>query len=115
MDSFETNDDVHFWIKGQYDGDLDQFVFSLTINPSIMETGLKEFFAEVKEQLEKPRTLNATKEMIDDMLSHPNPTMQQLGKIVRMAADSVWVDYFFKSSLDNINPEEPEEPEAEDI
>ena len=93
-------EDVHFWIKGQYDGELDEFVFSLTINPAIMEEGLKEFFQEVKEQIEKPRSLNDTKEMINDMLSHPNPTMQQLGKIVRMAADSVWVDYFFKSSLE---------------
>ena len=102
MGSFEINPDseCHFWIKGRYDESLDRFAFNLTINPSIMEPGLKEFFGEVKAQLEQPRTLKATEGMINDMLAHPNPTMQQLGRIVRMAADSVWADCFIQSSLD---------------
>jgi hypothetical protein len=104
MDAFEVNkefcnDDFHFWIKGEYDPESNEFSFTVRINPQLDGTDMGDFFKDLKQQLEKRRTLEETSDLIANMLEHDNVRVQELGTIVNAAADKAWAEHFLESSL----------------
>lgn len=94
-------DDFHFWIKGKYNDEVDEFCFTVYVNPKLDGTDIGDFFDDLKKQLEKRRTLNETETMISGMMTHKNERIRELGEIVGVAADKAWVEYFIASSLNN--------------
>lgn len=104
MDGFkirdESTEDYHFWIKGKYNNETNEFRFYVKVNPQLKNTDIGQFFEDLKQQLERKRTLEETRIMIEGMLNNHNERVQELGQIVNIAADRAWVEYFIESSLD---------------
>ncbi len=105
MDGFSMQDnptdDYHFWIKGKYNDEVDEFRFYVKVNPQLEDDDVKSFFQDLKRQLEKKRSLEATRIMIEGMLSNVNERVQELGQIVTVAADRAWAEHFIESSINN--------------
>lgn len=106
MSSFEINrnqsDDFHFWIKGKYDDDSDEFLFTVYVNPKLDKTDIGDFFNDLKEKLCKKRSLKETEALIDGLMNHNNERVRELGQIVGVAADKAWVEHFLEISLNDI-------------